>query len=462
MLRTRISTGFISLALSVWVSSDIAVAETNSWDRFRGPNGSGVSLDTLPPPTTWSAEKGIRWKIDLPGPGSSSPIVVGDKIFVTCWTGYGTPEAPSANIESLRRHLVCVDRSTGKTLWNQSVEAVLPEDTYQGMFAEHGYASHTPTSDGERVYAFFGKTGVFAYDMEGNELWRQNVGEGLDRKRWGSSSSPVLYKDLVIVNAAAEKNAIVAMDKLTGKIVWQQIAEGIQSIWGTPILVKVDATRTDLVLGVPYELWGFDPGNGKLRWYCNAVETDTFCSSVISDDSTIYAIAGRNGGSIAIKAGGDDDISKSNVLWTGRDSSQISTPVLYQERLYFFNRGIANCIDAKTGKEVFRGRLQKTLTEAQPASQPLEATSDSGRSGEQRRGGGSSGKDYSSPIVAGGMIYYMSQTGEIYVIQPGNELKQVAVNRLSNDRDEEFSSSPAASNGQLFIRSSKRLYCISN
>jgi len=448
----------VSLAFALLSVSNLAAVETASWDRFRGPNGSGVSLDPSSPPTVWSPEKNIRWKTELPGPGSSSPIVVGDRVFVTCWTGYGTDESPDASIDLLRRNLLCIDRASGKMLWNQSVKAVLPEDSYDGMFSEHGYASHTPTSDGERVYAFFGKTGVIAFNLEGKELWRQSVGDGLDQKRWGSSSSPILYQDLVIVNASAEKHAIFALDKYTGKIIWQKKAEGLHSTWGTPILVKVDDSRTDLVLGVPDELWGFDPAKGNLRWYCTAMETDTFCSSVISDNSTIYAIAGRNGGSIAIRTGGDDDISKSHVVWTGKETSPISTPVLYQDRLYFFSRGIAHCINAKTGKEVFRGRLQKKLTDGQVATQPTDVASDSKGNAEQRRGG----KDYSSPIIAGGLIFYMSQSGDIYVIQPGDELKQIAVNRVSNDRDEEYSSSPAASNGQLFIRSTKRLYCVSN
>lgn len=438
------------------------IAETAGWDRFRGPNGSGVSLDPSPTPTVWSPEKNIRWQIDLPGPGSSSPIIVGGKIFVTCWTGYGTAESPNASMESLRRHLLCIDRATGKTLWNSSIEPALPEDTYQGMFAEHGYASHTPTSDGERVYAFFGKSGVIAFDMDGKELWRQEVGDGLDSRRWGSSSSPILYKDLVIVTASAEKRAIVAIDKRTGKIVWQQKADGLQSVWGTPILVKVDDARTDLVIGVPFELWGFDPANGELRWYCPGLDTDTFCSSVVADNSTIFAVEGRSGGSIAVKAGGKDDVSKTNVLWSGRDRSRIGTPVVFQDKLYFFSSGVANCVDAKTGKQVFAARLQKNLAGAQE-----EAAPNAPDQGEPRRrggpgGGGGGGQDYSSPIIAGGIIYYTNRAGDMFVIQPGDELKQIAVNRVSHDRDEDFSSTPAAAEGQLFIRSSKRLYCVSN
>jgi outer membrane protein assembly factor BamB len=363
-------------------------------------------------------------------------------------------------MESLKRHLLCIDRTTGKILWNNAVGAVLPEDTYQGMFAEHGYASHTPTSDGERVYAFFGKSGVIAFDMEGKELWKQDVGDGLDSRRWGSSSSPILYKDLVIVTASAEKKSLVALNKLTGKIAWQQKADGFESVWGTPILVKIDETRTDLVIGVPFELWAFNPENGELQWYCPGLDTDTFCSSVVSDDAVVFAVEGRSGGSIAVRAGGKDDVSKSNVLWSGRDRSRIGTPVIYRDRLYYFNSGIANCIDAKTGKQVFAGRLRKDLSPEQSNDLPSAA---SGFEGEgRRRGGPGGGQDYSSPIIAGGLIYYSNRAGDVFVIQPGDELKQIAVNRVSDDRDEDFSSTPAVAEGQLYIRSSKRLYCVAN
>ncbi len=452
------------------VLANQSVAESSNWDRFRGPNGSGISVDPSPPPISWSPEKNVRWQVDLPGPGHSCPIVVGNRIFVTCWTGHATPEAPNTSIDALQRHLICVDRTTGKILWDRSIEAVLPEDPFQGQFTNHGYASHTPTSDGERVYAFFGKSGVIAFDMEGKELWRQSVGEGLSRKAWGSASSPILYQDIVIVTASAEKNAICALDKLTGKVVWEQKADGFQGIWGTPILVRVDESRTDLVLGVPFEVWGFDPANGKLLWFCKAIDTDSFCTSVVTDNSHIYAIAGRNGGSIAIKAGGKDDVSASHVAWSGRDNSQISTPVLYQDKLYFFSRGTAKCIEAKTGKEIYMTRLQRNLSQAKAAppaptndanrGRQREGDGDEGRGG--RGGGGGGGQDCSSPIIAGGLIYFVSRSGDMHVIEPGSELKQIAINRVNDDSDEEFGSTPAVANGQLFIRSTKRLYCVSN
>lgn len=205
-----------------WVSAALMFGAANfswagDWPRFRGPNGSGVSADAGPLPAKFSATENLRWKVPLPGPGSSCPIVVGDKIFVTCWSGYGVDRASPGEQGNLRRHLVCIDRKTGSTLWTSDIEPVLPEDQYGGMFAEHGYASHTPVSDGERVYVYFGKTGALAFDMDGKQLWQTKVGQESDPRGWGSASSPVIYKNVLIVTASAESEALVGLDAKTGK-----------------------------------------------------------------------------------------------------------------------------------------------------------------------------------------------------------------------------------------------------
>lgn len=439
-------------ALLMLISSSVQA----DWMRFRGPNGSGVSDETQATPAEWSSQKNLKWKVALPGPGSSSPIIVGDKVFVTCWSGYGmSRNEPPGDQKDLRRHLICLDRKTGKVLWDRSVKPVLPEDVYTGMFAEHGFASHTPTSDGKHVYAYFGKSGAVAYDMEGNQLWQTIIGDELDPRRWGSSSSPILYKDLLIVTASAESEAMVALNKETGKEVWRQESTGFNATWGTPIVVPVNQERTDLVIGVPYEIWGLNPENGKLRWYCEAMDTDTYCSSVIAGkDGVVYGIEGRGGGSIAVKVDGSGDVTKSNVLWSGRDANRIETPILYDGRIYFFSRGIVNCIDAKTGERIFRGRL-----ESDSGSTASEEPARGGGFGGRRGGGGFRGSDYSSPVAADGKIYFVSRSGETYVIKASDKLEQLAVNRLTSD-EEDFSASPAIDGGDLFIRSDKHLYCV--
>src|SRR5208283_3592621 len=166
------------------------------------------------------------------------------------------------------RHVICLDRDTGKVLWDQSVAAVLPEDPYADMFTQHGYASHTPVSDGKRIFVFFGKTGVLAFDLEGKQLWQTSVGTGSGSRGWGTASSPILYKNLVIVHASAESNALVALNQADGKEVWRYQDSDFTATWGTPVLVDCGQGRTDLVIAVPYKIWGFDPDTGKLRWQC--------------------------------------------------------------------------------------------------------------------------------------------------------------------------------------------------
>jgi outer membrane protein assembly factor BamB len=455
MLMTR-QRGFIS-CLSITLLCIATFASAADWARFRGPNGSGVSQDKAPVPTSFSDTENLKWKVALPGPGSSSPIIVGDRLFVTCWSGYGVDRGNPGDQKNLRRHLICLDRNTGKTIWSKSVEPVLPEDNYGGMFAEHGYASHTPVSDGERIYVYFGKSGAFAFDMDGNQLWQTKIGTESDPRGWGSASSPVLYKDTVIVTASAESHAVVALDKATGKEVWRQEAAGLSSTWGTPVMVKVDEERTDLVLGVPYEFWAFNPDDGKLRWYCSVMETDSFCSSVVTEAGIVYGIEGRGGGSIAVRAGGKGDVTESSVVWSGRDSNRIGTPVIYDGRIYFFSNGIANCIAADSGDKVFQSRLEG----ASGASQNRAGGGEAGGSRGRRGGGGGFGGDYASPIIADGKIYFTSRSGDIFVLKASDKFEQLATNRVTSE-SEDFSATPAVSDGQLFIRSSKHVYCVAS
>ena len=432
-------------------------AIAGDWARFRGPNGSGVNRDSAPTPVQWSETENLKWKVELPGPGHSCPIVVGDRVFVTCWSGYGTDRQDPGDPSNLKRHLLCVDRNSGQIVWNEAVDAVLPEDRYGGMFAEHGYASHTPVSDGEHVYAFFGKTGVVAFDMDGNQIWQTSVGTELDGRRWGSASSPILYKNMVIVTAAAESQALVALDTKTGKEVWRAEAEGIGSTWGTPIVVEVDQDRTDIVLAVPYEIWGFNPDTGKLRWYCEAIGSNSMCASAIAHDGIVYAMesGGRGGGgAVAVRVGGKGNVTETNIVWSNSARSRIGTPVYSDGRIYWVSRKIANCIDATSGEEIFQDRLTGG---AAPSNQ--QPGGRGGGLGGFRRGGRGGGQDYASPVAADGKLYYVTRNGDMYVLALGDEFKQLSVNRFASD-DGEFSASPAIANGELFIRSTKNLYCV--
>jgi hypothetical protein len=434
----------------------ICPASASDWARFHGPDGSGVSPDAQPFPVKWSETGNLKWKRKLPGPGSSSPIVVGQRVFVTCWTGYGTDRDNVGNEEDLRRHLVCLDRRTGEVLWDQSVEPVLPEDPYSGNFTQHGYASHTPVSDGQRVYVFFGKTGVLAFDRDGKKLWQASVGTGSGSRGWGTASSPILYKDLVIVTASAESKAIVALDKATGKEVWRREDAAFSATWGTPILVDCGKRRTDLVLAVPYKIYGFDPDSGKPRWECEGLSSDTMCSSVIAHEDVVYAVetGPRGGGTMAVRAGGEGDVTKTHVVWRGNERSRIATPVYENGRLYWFNNRTATCVDAGTGKLTYQARLDggAATAEAKPAGGGGKR---GGRGGRGARGR----PDYSSPVLADGKIYCLARSGEALVYAVGPEFKLLAQNRFAVDGGD-FSSTPAVSEGELFIRSSKYLYCV--
>ncbi|MEM9589244.1 MAG: PQQ-binding-like beta-propeller repeat protein, partial [Planctomycetota bacterium] len=220
-------------------------ASAEDWPRFLGAGGDLTAEANDKTPIEFGAETNVKWKAKLPGKGVSSPIIVGGKVFVTCYTGYGVG-GQDEKIEDLKRHLICFDKSTGEQLWLATVDAVQPEDPYSGIgVPAHGYASHTPVSDGEHVFAFFGKSGIYAYDLDGNEIWNQSVGTGSGPQRWGSAASPVLYEDLVIVTAAEESEALVGLNKKNGEEVWRQTAETLQSTWSTPVLVSTK-DRTDL------------------------------------------------------------------------------------------------------------------------------------------------------------------------------------------------------------------------
>ncbi len=430
-------------------------ANGSDWMRFRGPNGSGISTEQVPTPTTWSDTENLKWKVSLPGPGSSCPIVVGSRVIVTSWSGYGVSREENGEQAMLRRNVTCVNRDTGDVLWNKSFEPYLPEDEYGGMFAEHGYASHTPVSDGERIYVFFGKTGAIALDLEGEQLWKRGLGTESGARGWGSASSPILYKNLLIVTASAESEAIVALDKTTGEEIWRQEASGLHAVWATPILVQVDSDRTDMVIAVPGEMWGINPNTGKLRWYCDALRANSICSSVVTQNGIVYAIetGPGGGGGIAVRAGGSGDVTDTQVVWSGNQAGRIGSPIIHDDKLYAISRGVANCFEAATGEQVYRGRLQASGTGPAEASEPQEHS----RTG--RRRGGRGGQDYASPVLANEKIYFLTRSGEMHVLAVGEEFDQLAVNRVTSER-EDFSATPAVSHGQLFIRSSKHLYCV--
>ncbi len=478
----------------------VATVDADDWIRFRGPNGTGVSDSAVP--VTFGDTENLKWKTELPGPGASSPIVVGDKVFLTCYSGYGVDRDDPGNIEDLQRHLVCANRYSGDILWTKTVDAVQPEDPYSGAgVPSHGYASHTPVSDGERVYAFFGKSGVYAYDLEGNELWHQSVGTESGAMRWGSAASPILDGDRVIVNASDEGEALVAFDKLTGEQKWKAEAAGLGNTWGTPVLME-GAAGQELVIAVPGEIWSFNPETGKLKWFSKGPDDNSANASLIPGDGIVYSIDGRGGSAVAVRIGGEKDVNESHIVWEGRATGRIVTPVMYDGRIYWITQGRAYCISAETGEDVYRARVSgEGSDEDEPAADrgpgrgpggpgegrgfgrgpggpggPPEGgrgPGPGGPPGESRGrgpgpggpGGGRGGGfgrgpgDYASPIVAGGNVYATVGNGTIYVYPATDTFELLAANRFASD-ESGFLATPAVSDGQMFIRSNKFLYCV--
>lgn len=398
----------------------------SDWTRFRGQEGAGISTDANVP-ITWSDSEHLKWKTPLPGAGSSSPIVVGNRVFVTCFSG---------EADSLKRHLVCVDRKDGRIVWTKTIDAQHPEDAYGGYLTEHGYASNTPVTDGESVYAFFGKTGVLAFDLDGKQLWQVNVGTESSNRRWGSAASLVLHKDTVIVNASEESQSIRALDKVTGREVWKVPAATLELAYGTPTLVKLADGQIELVMSVPGEVWGLNPNTGKLTWYAATKLTGNVCPSIVAGDGVVYAFGGyRSSGSHAIRLGGNGDVTQSHVVWSSRNSSYVATPLLHEGHLYWVDdRGQAFCVKADSGELVYRKRLPGVSSGGQPF--------------------------YASPILVGDNLYVVSRWDGTFVFAAKPEFEQIAQNQFDSD-ETDFSATPAVSNGQLFIRSGKFLYCIS-
>jgi outer membrane protein assembly factor BamB len=417
-----------------------SVKAVGDWPQFRGPNGQGVSSDLNSMPENWSADVNLSWQTRLPGPGASSPIIVGDAVFVTCYSGYGLDRNEPGDIKDLKRHLVCLDLSTGAVRWQRAIPARLPEDLYdRSGVSSHGYASHTPVSDGEGVYCFFGKGGVYAFDLEGNQLWHDEVGSGSDPPVWGSSSSPVIFENLLIVTAAAESQSIVAFDKSTGLQVWKYQSRELDGMWGTPSLQFISDDRTDLVMLVAGKLWSFNPVDGEVRWQVPATESRQAYTNVIVDNEMLVVSTGQNGGSLAIAVDATHGSQPTQRLWENNVLATYSSPVFYRGRIYIVARGVLSVMEAKNGKLLMKRRLEESKTV-----------------GNQRFGS----LDYASPVIGDGKLYWLNASGQMFVFDIDNNVEQLAVNKLGSN-GEVFWGTPAMSSGRIVIRSSDFLYCVS-
>jgi outer membrane protein assembly factor BamB len=404
-------------------------ASAADWPQFRGPTADGVTADTGLP-LTWSDKENLVWRTELPGPGSSSPVIAGDKVFLTCYSGYGIDVKEPGDMKDLKRHALCLDKNTGRILWNQVITTDLPNKPYTGTYiTTHGYASSSAVTDGKGVFFFMGNAGVFAYAVDGKPVWNVSVGE--KAHDWGVGSSPILYGGLLIVNAALESNQLLALDRNTGRTVWS--ATGFPASWNTPAIVKVDG-HDELVLNASGRLRAFDPLTGRELWNCTSIKAAELCPSIVSHDGVIFVIGHPGGQSQAVRAGGRGDVSATHILWQAQKGSNVGSPVYKDGHLYFINdsRGVATCLDARTGMVVYE--------------QPLTS--------RQRRD-----RFYATPLLAGDRLYCVGRETGTYVIAAKPRFELLSTNVLSDDVSIS-NASPAVSDGRIFLRSNRYAYCL--
>ena len=407
--------------------------DAKDWAGFRGAAYQGRTSDTYVP-LAWSDNDHVFWKKALPGFGSSSPIVVRGRVFVTCYAGYGLDKNDPGDPNQLERQVMCFKTSNGQLLWEKSFKAVQPELPYKGMLREHGYASSTPVSDGQRVYVFLGKNGVFAFALNGEQLWQATVGTDSDGKKWGSATSPVLYEDLLFVNAWDESKKLIALNKGTGDSVWTKDLSQTGLTYSTPVVAQLNNRTAELIVVLPTQVWGLSPQTGERLWTVKTTMKDSTLGTPVVVDGVAYVYGGGPGSlmGLAIRLGGRGDVTDTHVIWSGKDAVSVPSPVVVGEHLYWVDSsGKASCQKIKTGALVYSRDL--------PAAGRFAV--------------------YSSLIEAQGRLYAVTRRGGTYVLPAKPQFRILAHNSLASD-DSDFNGSPAVSSSKIFMRSNRFLYCI--
>ncbi|HSE37783.1 MAG TPA: PQQ-binding-like beta-propeller repeat protein [Blastocatellia bacterium] len=440
----------IVLALMTTASAQKQRVVSN-WPSFRGDHAAGVA-DGANLPEQWDAEKGvnIKWKARIPGLSHSSPVVWEDRIFVTTAISsrgnatfrrglYGDGDA-SDDRSSHQWKLYSIDKKTGKILWEQIAFEGEPREK---RHIKSTYANATPATDGRYVVAFFGSQGLYAYDLKGRLIWKKDLGRinagayDLPEYEWGTASSPIIYKDLAIVQCDQQKGAfLIAVDLKTGKTVWQTSREELPS-WGTPTIYP-GKKRVELITNASNFIRGYDPESGKELWRLGGSSKITAPTPVFSEDLIVVASGRRPEAPIfVIRAGANGDItlageqkSSAHVAWTRqRSGSYMPTPLIYQGYLYVLqNQGILACYDLPTGEQKYQERIP-------------------------HQGSGFS----ASPVAADGKIYLSSEDGDIFVVKAGPKFELAGTNRIGQP----LMATPAISDGVMFVRAQNDLFAIS-
>lgn len=433
---------FFSLC-ALAVAAGAARGDAN-WTQFRGPSAGVVEGAALP--DKWSTSDNVAWVTPVPGRGWASPIVWGDRIFLTSVVSDGKPEPPKKGLyfggnqykapkEKHRWVVLAVDGKTGKLLWEKSAHEAVPSTA---VHIKNTYASETPVTDGERLYAYFGNVGVFCYDLDGKELWSQKYKSYKTRFSWGTAASPVLHKDrLYIVNDNDENSFLVALDKRTGKEVWR-VERDEKSNWATPYVWE-NELRTEIVTPGTGKVRSYDL-DGKLLWEFQGMSSIAiptpfakhgllYISSgyVLDPVRPLYAIRPGAKGDISLKKG---ETSNQSIAWHHRQGGPYNpTPIVYGDFLYvLYDRGFLACYDAKTGKQVYE---QQRLS---PEATAFTA----------------------SPWACDGKIFCLSEDGDTFVVQAGPQFKLLGKNSL----DEMCMATPAVLGDSLIVRTLTKLYRI--
>jgi outer membrane protein assembly factor BamB len=420
---------------SCW-SHGFASAQEADWPRWRGPEGTGVAPQA-DPPVEWSETKNVKWKVEVPGEGHGTPIVWQDRIFLM--TAIPTskpapsPAKPDADAKTtpptnLYQFVVlCLDRESGETVWQKVARESAPRE---GRHTTNSYASASPVTDGERLYASFGSEGLYCYDLGGKLLWEKDLGDMRTRSGWGEGASPAVSDGVVIVNWDHEDNSfIVALDAKTGDEIWRKPRDEPTS-WGTPLIVEHDGTK-QVIVNATNRVRSYELSTGKVLWECGG-QTVNAIPTPVADDEVVYVTSGYRGSLlVAVPLDARGDITGSEkVLWSrNRGTPYVPSPVLVNNRLYFTaqNTSALTCVNVKTGEVVF---------------------------GPERLPGISN--VYASPVAADGRIYFAGREGTTVVVEASDKFTVLTQNTLDTGID----ASPAIVGKQLFLRGTKHLYCI--
>ena len=382
------------------------------WPRWRGPSGQGLAAGSGYP-DTWSSTQNVLWKTPVPGSGNSSPIVWGDRVFVT--TAY----------EGGRRvSVLAYRRSDGRLLW----ETAAPEgSTDRGAHYKNGHASATPSTDGERIYVSFGPRGLFALDFSGKILWQRDLGP--IQAYHGAAGSPLLYKNRIILYQDQYRDSfIAAFDTRTGQQIWRTPREA-NTGWGTPIAIRF-AGHDEVIVSSQRQVQAYDPDRGRELWRCRGTTYEVIPTPVVGY-GMVFCSSGRAGPTLAITPGGSGDVSRTHVVWRSpRGSPFVPSPILYGEQLYMVNdmASIVTSLEARTGEAVWQGRL-----------------------GVAQREGFSA-----SPVAVDGKVFFTNDEGDTFVLGAGRTFELLHVNHLG----ERTLASPALVDGRWYIRTDRNLLAI--